>query len=51
MDSVGTESIDIEGLNGIKEAEVQAEVDTSQGFQLSRDSAVKVRIKTRKVSR
>ncbi len=49
--SIGTEPIDIDGLLGTKEAEVSAEVDTSQGFQLSRDSVVKVRIKTRKVSR
>ncbi len=49
VDSVGTEAIDIDGLSAIKDAEVQAEVDTSQGFQLSRDSVVKVKIKTRKV--
>ncbi len=51
VDSVGTEPIDIDALSGIKEAEVQVEVDTTQGFLLSRDSTVKVKIKTRKVSR
>lgn len=51
VDSVGTEPIDIEGLTGIKETEGQVEVDVNQGFQLSRDSVVKVKIKTRKVSR
>lgn len=51
VDSVGTEPIDIEGLTGIKETEGQVEVDVNQGFQLSRDSVVKVKVKTRKVSR
>ena len=51
VDSVGTVPIDINGLNGVKEEEVQVEVDTNQGFQLSRDNVVKVRIKTRKVGR
>ncbi len=49
--SIGTEPIDIEGLSGIKEIEVAAEVDSSQGFSLLRENAVKVRIKVRKVSR
>ncbi len=51
VDSIGTEPIDIEGLDGIKEAEVQVEVDTAQGFQLSQESTVKVKIQTRKVAR
>jgi YbbR domain-containing protein len=49
--SIGTEAIDIEGISGIKEVEVAAEVDSSQGFSLSRENTVKVRIKVRKVSR
>lgn len=51
VNSVGTEPIDIEGLTGVKEAEVQVEVDSTQGFSLSRDGMVKVKIRTRKVSR
>jgi len=50
VDSVGTEPIDIDHLTGVKEAEVLAEVDATQGFTLSRDSSVKVRIKARKVT-
>jgi hypothetical protein len=51
VSSVGTEPIDIEGLAGVKEAEVVVEVDSSQGFSLPRDSVVKVRIRTKKVNR
>jgi YbbR domain-containing protein len=51
VDSVGTEPIDIEGLTGVKELEVPVEVNTDQGFSLSRENVVKVRIKVRKVSR
>lgn len=51
MDSVGTVPIEIDHLAGVKEAEVQAEVDSSLGFSLSRDSLVKVKIKARKVAR
>lgn len=50
VDSVGTEPIDVDGLSEVKEAEVQVEVDTSQGFHLSRNSVVKVKIRTKKVN-
>ncbi len=51
VSSVGTEPIDISGLTGIKEAQVTVEVDSAQGFSLSRETAVKVKIRVRKVSR
>ena len=51
LESVGTEPFDVEGLKGNKEGEVTVEVDTSQGFRLSRESVVNVKVGTRKVQR
>ena len=48
VESIGTEPFDIEGLKGTKEGVVPVEVDTSQGFQLSRDKIVKVRVSTKR---
>lgn len=49
LKSVGTEPFDVEGLSGSKEGVVAVEVDRTQGFQLSRDSIVKVIVRTRRV--
>jgi len=49
LESVGTEPIDVEGLKGTKEADAEVEVDTTQGFQLSRDKLVRVRVTARRV--
>lgn len=51
VESIGTEPLDIEGLKGSKEGVVSVEVDTSQGFQLSRDKVVKIKVNTSKVSK
>ncbi len=48
LDGVGTEFIDIEGLKGSREYTVAVEVDSSQGYQLSRDKTIRVRVTTRK---
>lgn len=48
LDAVNTEPIDIEGLKGSRETTVAAEVDSSQGYQLSRDKTLRVRVTTRK---
>jgi len=50
VESVGTEALDIEGLKGTKEFEVPVEVDSSQGFELSREKIVKVKVTTKKVA-
>ena len=50
MKSVGTEPFDVEDLAGSKEGVVAVEVDASQGFKLSRDTVVRVRVNTREVS-
>ncbi len=49
VETVGTEALDVEGLKGVKEAVIPVAVDTSQGFQLSREKVVKVRVVTRRV--
>lgn len=49
LEAVGTESIDVTGLSGTKEAVATVEVDAEQGFRLSRDQVVKVKITTKKV--
>jgi YbbR domain-containing protein len=51
LDSVGTELFDIHDLKGTKEGVVAVEVDATQGFQLSRDKAVQVKVSTKRVSR
>lgn len=51
VESVGTEPLDIEGIRGAKEADIPVEVDTAQGFQLSRDKVVKVKVTLKKVSK
>jgi len=48
VEAIGTEPFDIEGLKGTKEFEVPVEVDTAQGFELSREKIVKVKITTRR---
>lgn len=49
LEAVGTETIDVTGLSGTKEAVAVVEVDAEQGFRLSRDQVVKVKITTKKV--
>jgi len=49
LESVGTEPFDIQELKGAKEGLVSVEVDESQGFQLSRDKVVRVKVQTKKV--
>ena len=44
VEGVGTEPIDVTGLAGTREAVVSVDVDGSQGFQLSRERVVKVKI-------
>lgn len=51
LESVGTEPIDVQDLNQNKEMDVPIEVDTEQGFQLSREKVVNVRLIFRKVMR
>jgi YbbR domain-containing protein len=51
LGSVGTEIVDVHDLKGTKEADVNVEVDTSQGFQLPRTSIVHVKVTTKKVHR
>jgi hypothetical protein len=50
LDAVGTEPIDIEGLKTSKETDAEVEVDTSQGYELSRDKLVRVRVNTKRVN-
>jgi YbbR domain-containing protein len=49
LDSVGTEALDIQDLKGPKDAVVSAEVDSNQGFSLSRERLVHVHVISRKV--
>jgi YbbR domain-containing protein len=49
IDFVGTEAFDIQDLKGAKDGVVSAEVDTSQGFTLSRDTLVHVHVVATKV--
>jgi hypothetical protein len=49
LTAVSTEPFDVEGLEGSKEGVVGVEVDSTQGFQLSRDKVVRVRVNTRRV--
>jgi hypothetical protein len=49
LDSVGTEPFDITDLKGMKEGIVALEVDTSQGFQLSREKVARVKVYSRRV--
>jgi hypothetical protein len=49
LTAVSTEPFDVEGLLGSKEGVVGVEVDPTQGFQLSRDKVVRVRVNTRRV--
>ena len=49
LESVGTEALDVQDLKGSKEATVAVEVDSVQGFQLSRDKVVRVRLNTKRV--
>lgn len=50
LEFVGTQALNIEGANTNKEGEVEVEVDFSQGFQLSREKTVKVRLIVKKVN-
>lgn len=50
LEFIGTEALNIEGQNGNIDGVVDAEVDEVQGFQLSRDKTVKVRVVVRKVN-
>jgi len=49
IEYLGTEPFNIEGVTTLLEGNVDAVVDTSQGFQLSRDKAVRVRVWVRRV--
>lgn len=47
--SVGTDTFDVTGLAGSKEGVIPVKVDTNQGFRLSRERVVRVRVHTRQV--
>ncbi|MFM8313711.1 MAG: YbbR-like domain-containing protein [Deltaproteobacteria bacterium] len=49
LEFIGTEALNIEGQQANMEGLVDAEVDSSQGFQLSRDKSVKVWVQVKKV--
>jgi len=51
LESIGTEPVDIEGLSQSKDTEATAEVDTTLGYQLSREKIVQVKILLRKVKK
>ncbi|MBI4405779.1 MAG: YbbR-like domain-containing protein [Deltaproteobacteria bacterium] len=51
LDSVGTEPVDLTDIKGSKELVVGVEVDASQGYRLSRDRTVRVRVITKRVSK
>jgi len=48
-ESVGTEPFDIDGLNQPREGLATVEVDETQGFQLSRERLVRVKVSPKKV--
>lgn len=48
LDVVGTEEIDISEVKGLKETTVSVDVDTTLGFQLTKDKTVGVTVTTRK---
>ena len=50
LEFIGTEAFNIEGQHANVEGEVDAEVDFTQGFQLSREKAVKVQVTVKKVN-
>lgn len=50
LESVSTEAFDIEGLTGSKEGVVPVEVDSGQGFRLSRQRTVRVTVTAKKVN-
>ena len=50
LEFIGTEAFNVDGIRSNQEGVVDAEVDTSQGFQLSRDKTVKVRVIVKKVN-
>lgn len=49
LEFIGTEAFNVDEAKGNLEGTVDAEVDASQGFQLSRDKTVKVRVIVKKV--
>lgn len=49
LESVGTEPFSVQDLQGSKEGVSAAEVDSTQGLQLSRDKVVKIRVITKQV--
>lgn len=49
LESVGTEPFSVQDMEGTKEGVGSAEVDSSQGLQLSRDKVVKIRVSTKRV--
>ena len=50
LEFIGTEALNIEGVKTTTSGTVDAEVDNTQGFQVSRDKTVKVRVIIRKVN-
>ncbi|NQW44683.1 MAG: YbbR-like domain-containing protein [Deltaproteobacteria bacterium] len=50
LEFIGTEALNIEGVKKTTSGTVDAEVDNTQGFQVSRDKTVKVRVIIRKVN-
>jgi hypothetical protein len=51
LEFVGTDIVDAHDLKDSKEMDVNVEVDTTQGFQLSRTTMVHVKVTTKKVHR
>ncbi len=51
VESISTEDVDVEGLNGQKEAIVAIEVDEERNFRTSREKVVKVIVMTKKIKR
>ncbi|NBX77692.1 MAG: YbbR-like domain-containing protein [Proteobacteria bacterium] len=49
LEAVGTQEVVIDNLRGNKEFSVNIEVDEQKGLKLSRESKVKVKVRTRKV--
>ncbi len=49
LEWLGTEPIDLQDFKGAKELEVAVEVDAAQGFQLSREKTVTVKMVTKRV--
>ena len=49
IEYLGTEPFNIEGVRTFRDGNVYAVIDTSQGFQFSREKAIRVRVWVRRV--